>query len=136
VLFPFRLLRAMFHFLNFMSVMFSGKPLTSIESNPHRPDAPRMMSVWGQMIDTRRAMNRSRRAKAPVKLAPKTWVLVRRGADGQERELAEHVISFDVASDGQIVYTDGGTVFSLRDGESPREICREQLIEKVVILEG
>jgi len=131
LLFPFRLLRAIFHFLNFFSVMFSGKPLTTASGPQQRITDSRYRMIWGRMIDTKRAMEKARRQKT-TGLVPKDWQLVRRTKDGEEQTLAEKVLSFDLCEDGSVVYTDGNVILYRRDDGETREVCRDDVIEKVI----
>lgn len=131
LLFPFRLGRAIFHFLNFYSVMFSGKPLTTNSGPQQRISDTRFRMIWGRMIDTKRAMETARKEKS-TGLVPKEWQFVRRTPDGNEDILAERVLSFDLCEDGSTLYTDGTVIFHREvDGET-REVCRDQFVEKVI----
>ena len=56
VLFPFRLARAVFHFLEFFSMMFTGKPLHVAAGPQPRVTDPMSIMVWGRMIDPQRGM--------------------------------------------------------------------------------
>ncbi|MGE0755687.1 MAG: hypothetical protein AB7O38_01640, partial [Pirellulaceae bacterium] len=76
VLFPYRLLRALLHFFNFFSVMFAGQPLADSMGTRSTPaQAPQLLSLWGQMIDTKRAMEAADKGKTSG-LVHKDWVLL------------------------------------------------------------
>jgi hypothetical protein len=131
LLFPFRVLGSIVHFLSFFAQMFSGKPLfTAGDARVQGPDT-RTMMLWGKMIDAEQAMAKAKGADTPP-LVPKSWKLKRRSASGTEETLAEGVLSFDITTDGQVVTTDGSSVF-VRDpsGES-RKACIGKLISQVV----
>lgn len=138
VLFPFRLGRAVFDFLNFFSMMFSGRPLSTAGGAARPQDASesdqRYLMLWGQMIDTKLAMQKAEKNSAEGGLVPEDWELVRRDADGVEAVLARRVLAWDLHPDGDVVHTNGSAVFHLAgDGES-RELCRERMIERVVFV--
>jgi hypothetical protein len=136
VLFPYRLLRAVFHFLNFMSVAFSGKPLTTAGAGgvpgQRRPE-PRHLALWGQVIDTKRAMAKAGNDE-PANLVPREWTLVRRAPDGTETDLAEHVLAYDVTTDGTVVVTNGTRVTWIDAAGRRHELARDTMIERVVAL--
>ena len=54
-------------FLNFFSMMFSGKPLRTA-GGPERPGMPdtRLVMLWGQMIDTRKKCPSVQKTQTPV----------------------------------------------------------------------
>jgi hypothetical protein len=130
VLIPVRLLFAVFGFLNFFSLMWSGKPLTTAGGPSREAPSPRYLMLWGKLIDAEKA---ARAAKGePAALVPKDWELVRRPADGAEEVMAQGVVSFDLCEDGSVVYTNGAAVYHIsRDGRRD-EICRGKMIEHVI----
>jgi hypothetical protein len=135
VLFPWRLLIAVFHFLNFFSVMFSGKPLTTAGGPEQKKNNQQHLMLWGHMIDAKRAMGRKN--GDPGKLVPKDWRLVKRSADGTETILAENVLAFDVRSHDEVLYTDGSRVVLIRGDENSQAetvLATDHLIERVVVL--
>lgn len=133
VFFPFRLLRAIFHFLNFFSMMFAGEPLATAGGPKRKTSDTRFMMVWGRMIDTKAAIEKADRDK-PTNLVPNDWQLVRRAPDGTDQTIAENVLAYDVDEQGQIVLTNGSAIFFIdADGEK-QELCTDQMIEKVVVL--
>jgi hypothetical protein len=118
LLFPFRLLRAVFHYLNFFSLMYSRKPLTSASGPAKQADLKDIL-LHGRRIDAERAMRSQRPVQGVPSLVPSNWELVSRNRDGAERVLASSVASYDMAWDGSIVYSNGRGVFVLdKDGVS------------------
>ena len=136
LLFPFRLLRATFYFLNFISVMFSGKPLaTSAEENPwkHREAEQRYLMMWGHVVDTRKHMSEADRRKRGD-LVPRNWELVRRDGKGEEAIMATNVVSYDLCADGSVVYSNGSKVYH-RDADGNEEmLCSDSMIQSVIAL--
>ncbi len=131
LLFPFRLLRALFHFLNFFSLMYSRKPLTSA-SGPEMQGDLKDILVQGKRIDAEAALRRGNVVHGVPSLVPASWVLMCRNEQGEERALATHVASFDLAPDGTIVYSSGYGVLALGGGGAPRVVLRDKLIAGVV----
>jgi hypothetical protein len=134
LLFPYRLALAGFHFLNFFSVMFSGQPLRTA-GGPERPAGadPRFLSLWGQMVDTRKQMWQGRREEDRG-LVPRDWQLIRRNSAGQDEILAEGVLAFDVGPTGDVLHTDGKRIRVTTLAGTTQKLGTDQFIERVVLL--
>ncbi len=133
LLLPLRLLRALFHFLNFFSMAFSGKPLTAAGGAQGAPVDLKRMVLWGRVIDVEQEMRRARGEKHPH-LVPDSWQLIRRAPDQAEQVLARGVVSFDVGRDGGILYTDGAAVFRIDPAGRSERLCEHFPIEKLFAL--
>lgn len=131
LLFPFRLLRALFHFLNFFSLMYSRKPLTSASGPALQADMKKIL-LQGRRIDAEKALRSERPVHGVPSLVPATWQLVRRSRNGDEVVLASHVASFDLGADGTIVYSNGRGVFVLEQDGAPRLAATEPFVGEVV----
>lgn len=135
VLFPYRLARTFVYFFNFMSMMFSGKPLISA-GGPEQPgsrSSPALM-LWGQAIDTQRILSRKSARSTGESLVPRDWQLIRRRTDGTQQTLAEGVLAFDVDPDGRLIYTNGRAIFRLSESGAPEALHQGELIERVIII--
>lgn len=134
LLFPYRLARAGFYFLNFFSVMFSNQPLRTA-GGPERPAGMdnRILSLWGQMVDTRQQMFRGQRAPDQG-LVPKDWQLIRRTPAGQESVLAEGVLAFNVGPSGDVLVTDGKKIRLITAAGTTEDLGGDQFVERVVLL--
>jgi hypothetical protein len=131
LLFPFRLLRAVFHFLNFFSLMYSRKPLTSASGPATQADMKNIL-LQGRRIDAEKAVRGARAVQGVPSLVPDSWELVSRDRQGAERVLATNVASYDINPEGTIVYSNGRGVFILeRDGQ-PRLAVTGELVADVV----
>jgi hypothetical protein len=131
VLFPFRLAIAVVAFLNVFSLIFAQKPLLT-SGGPKQEGADlRYVDLYGRVVDARRAAARGEKRAAGA-LVPNSWQLVRRDAAGRETVLARGVVHFDLAPDGAVIWTDGGTVYRQPGDASPEPIARGKLIERVV----
>jgi hypothetical protein len=135
VLFPYRVLRAMFYIANFFSTLATGQPLATTAGNPHQrsPEDLMAMTLWGRMIDTKKAMaERSRSGDAAV--VPKNWELIARDAEGKEQVVATNVLAFDALSSGELVYTNGFALFHRAADGTTTRLCDDDLIERVVFV--
>ncbi|MDP1797718.1 MAG: hypothetical protein Q8K78_09565 [Planctomycetaceae bacterium] len=134
LLIPYRLARAGYYFLNFFSVMFSGQPLRTA-GGPERPTGPetQMLSLWGQMIDTRKQM-RAGKKNEDAGLVPNDWQLVRRSPSGTEDVLAKGVLTFDVRPSGEILYTNGRHIWLRPTTGETQKLGTDRFIERVLLL--
>ena len=134
LLIPYRLARAGYYFLNFFSMMFSGQPLRTA-GGPERPADPntRMMSLWGQMIDTRKQLAKGKKTDEQG-LVPQDWQFIRRSPSGTEDVLASGVLTFDVAPTGEILYTNGRQIWLRKPDGATEKLGSDHFIERVLLV--
>ncbi len=129
LLFPFRLLRTFFGFFNFMSMIFAGKPLTSRNKNTADGiDATRMM-LWGRMIEV--GNQRANGSKSEDGIVPENWQLMRHNSTSEDEVIASAVVSFDLADDDTVIYSDGATIFHRDAAGKTSTISCMGIIEQV-----
>jgi len=131
LLFPFRLLRAVFHYLNFFSLMYTRKPLTSASGPKVEADWKNIL-VQGKRIDAEKALRESRPVHGVPSLVPADWQLVKRSPQGQEQVLATSVASYDIGPDGAIVYTNGRGVFAIEPDGATRLALTAAVVNDVM----
>ncbi len=133
LLFPFRLLNALFHYLNFFSARYSGKTLMSSGAAKQQEMDLRQMMIYGNMVDAAQALKGQSGDTAPD-LVPKSWELVRQAPDRSRTTLAKSVLSFDVCTDGSILYSNGSAVFRLEPNGQSKQLQKDAFIEQVVAI--
>ena len=129
--FPFRLLRAVFHFLNFFSLMYSRKPLTSASGPEVKADIKDIL-LQGKRIDAENALRKGHLVHGVPSLVPANWQLIKRNRQGQETVLANHVATFDVSRHGDIYYSNGCGVFLLTDA-GVAVVHKDKIIEELAL---
>jgi len=130
LLFPFRLLRAVFHYLNFFSMMYTRKPLTSANGPAVKADLKQIL-LQGRRVDAEKALRNERPVQGVPSLVPSSWQLVSRTRQGEERVLATNVASYDLGPDGTVIYSNGRGVFVLeRDGAAGLAL-KDELVAEV-----
>ena len=129
--FPFRLLRAFFYFLNFFSLTYSGKPLTTADGPQKFGMDMRSLILAGKRIDAEKALRYAKKGKDLPSLVPNSWELIRRRPDGTESVLACGVLAYDLAGD-TILYSNGTAIFALAPETRPQRLCQHKLIEKII----
>lgn len=131
LLFPFRLLRALFHYLNFFSMMYSRKPLTSASGPTLNADLKEII-LKGKRIDAEKALQKENMINGVPSLVPASWQLVSRNRQGHENVLATNVVSYDMRADGSIIYSNGRGVFLLGNGRQSSLILKSELVAEVI----
>lgn len=131
LMFPFRLVRALFHYLNFFSLMYTRKPLITAEGPAVQADLKEIL-IKGKRLDAEAALRSGVRLNGVPSLVPASWQLVCRSPQGEEQVLATHVASFDIASDG-ILFSNGYGVFALDGANPPQVLLKDKLIAEVIV---
>jgi hypothetical protein len=133
VLLPFRLLYAVFQFLNFFTARYTGNTLTTTGNARQKHADIRNMMMWGNLIDAQKSAGRAQ-DDAPA-LVPKSWELIRRSTDMQEQVVAKGVLCFDLYADGSVLYSNGSGIFHTDAHGSTHRLAKDALIEQVIAVE-
>src|SRR5215510_1999875 len=131
LMFPFRLLRALFHYLNFFSLMYTRKPLITASGPAVQADLKDIL-IKGKRLDAEAALRSGVQLNGVPSLVPASWQLICRSPQGQDYVLASHVASFDIASDGTILFSNGYGVFALDGANAPQVLLRDTLVADVI----
>jgi hypothetical protein len=136
LLLPYRLLKAVFSWLNFFTTAYTGESLTSGGPNPakSREADPKMVLINDNIINAEKTLKESRRSgeKYPG-IAPKNWVLMKLDKNGTLTVLKKGVLDFDVSRDGDIVYSNGKYLIRLDTTGEGEVIERADLLQKIKI---
>lgn len=133
VLLPFRLLFAIFQFLNFFTVRYTGDTLTTTGNARQKHADFRKMMIWGNLLDADKAADRAE--DGTPTLVPKSWELIRRTDEGsiaKEEVVANGVLSFDLYPDGSVLYSNGSAIYCRDMNGSTERLAKDSLIEQVV----
>lgn len=126
-LLPWRLAKAIFGYLNFFSMIYGREPLRSAGGPAGNPLEQDLGSLWlhGRMIQ---AANVPREESQG--LVPASWQLRKRTRQGEDALVADHIVSFDLAGDGSLFYSNGFEVFHILRNE-PTSRKHPGIIESV-----
>lgn len=135
-LFPFRMLKAIFSWMNFFSMRYSGESLRSKGNNPAkiREKSQQEIFIEGNLINVENALkeNMDSGEKYPG-FAPRSWELVKMGDDGKLVTIKKGVLDFDIDEDGNIVYTNGNYVIRISKNGKEEKIEKVPMVTKVKI---
>ena len=128
LLLPWRLAKAIFGWLNFFSTIYGREPLRSSGGPNNQPLERDLASLWlhGRMIELSQVRHEDGRGG----LVPSSWQLRRVSPGGPDALVAEHVVSFDLAEDGGVFYSNGFEVFHIMQG-NPTSHRHSGIIESV-----
>lgn len=132
LLFPFRLLRAIFHYLNFFSLIYSNKPLTTAAGPQQQVDAKEII-LQGKRINAEKALQKEKGVIGVPSLVPSSWKLICRNKQGQETVLCTNVSSFKIGDNDEIIYSNGCGIFLLQPGKKPSLVLKDNVIEEVIV---
>ena len=127
LLMPIRLLKAVFGYLNFFTMVYGKEPLRSA-GGPRTPELDQDLGkLWlhGRMIELSKVKSDPQYGG---NLVPGNWELIRVASAGAPAEvLARHVAGFDLRADGRIVYTNGYDIVDL-DGAQKSTLARQEQV--------
>jgi hypothetical protein len=116
LLFPFRLLFALFGYLSFFTARYTGKPLLTSGNARQKVADARQMSVWGNLVNVQQEAMQEAESEGRSDVA-RGYELVRITRSGVE-VVVRSVLAFDVAADGAIFYSDGNRICRLANGKT------------------
>jgi hypothetical protein len=128
VWFPVRLMQTIVGYLNFLSLVYSKKPLITAGGNGRKGPDPKSVFLYGRMIDVDKQMKKAKPEDGGI--MPSDWELVKVTASGQMNIVAKGVSAFDLCGD-EIVYTNGTRVFHLSSEGVKSCIAEGNCIEKL-----
>ncbi len=126
LLFPFRILKAIFGFLQAFVALFGHTSLTSAPAGGENPargkkSDPRKLFLDGALIDAEKEYKRNAKKNKEAGFIPASWKLVRLG-EGGEQTLRSGVCDFALCRDGGVYCTDGKHIFYI-NGDGCKKIA-------------
>lgn len=115
VLFPFRLMRAIFSFLNVFSMLFSGKPLQTSGAPKREGPDPKAVFLHGRWVNMEKAMRQAAVDEA-TSAVPRNWELMSQSPNGEEKTVLQGVMAFCIGAGGDVYFSNGKGVFVLKGG--------------------
>ena len=124
---PFRLIGALFGFLNVFSAKYSGKTLSQGGDVKHRDEG--QMFIDGNLIQAEKELQANRkRGEADPGIIPHTWELRRRAADGTDTLVRAGVVAYRVLASGDILFSNGSAVLCRHtDGKEEKVLAAQKV---------
>ena len=110
VLFPFRILRALFSFLNVFSATYSGKTLTKGKQTKYKDE--KKTFIEGNLINAEQELREnSRKGEKYPGIIPRSWELCKIDPFGNNAVIKRGVLAYKVNDDsGDIIYSNGSSI--------------------------
>ena len=131
VMLPLNVLHALFQWLNFFTVRYTGKPLTSAGGTRGKEIDLKQMFILGNQVDAEKVSREPQTDDMPA-LVPQSWQLVRQQKGGAPQILAKGVLSYDLAEDGALIYSNGSAIYRLDLYGRKERLHTDTHIEQVV----
>jgi hypothetical protein len=135
LLIPFRILKAIYQYMNFFSAKYTGKPLTTAGEAKKEGADLKQMWLYGNLINAQAAMeDGAKKGEENPGVVPRDWQLIRVPKDGTPEVMASGVSGFSLGPDGRMVYTNGSALFEKQAEVGFRKIFTFAGIQRVVLL--
>ncbi|MFP4697932.1 MAG: hypothetical protein ACLFMO_04405 [Eubacteriales bacterium] len=133
-LIPFKILKAIYMWLNIFSMRYNGEPLNSNGNNPSKTKQvdEKEIIINGNLINAQKVFkeNQSKGEKYPG-IAPRSWQLVKMNKEGEFTIIKKGVLDFDVDKDGNIIYSNGKYIIKIDKSGQEEIIHKEELVTKI-----
>ena len=131
VLLPFRLIGALFGFLNLFSMKYSGKPLSRTGDVRQRDET--QLRIDGNLISAEKELreNTAKGDKNPG-IIPRTWELHQRMPDGTDRLVRRGVCAYRADEDGSVLCSVGNAVLRLLPDGSEEKLAAFRGVTKII----
>lgn len=133
VLVPFRLIRAVYHFLNVFSAKYTGKPLRSAGGPKREGGDLKQMWLYGNLIEAQAAGDEARKGEEAPGLVPRSWELIRCKPGQAPEVLATSVLSYCQDGD-RLLFSNGNAVFELDAKGEKRKVASLPGIHQILAL--
>lgn len=134
---PFKILKAIFKWIEFFTIRHTGEPLVTGGSNPAKSKEmePQEIIINGNIINADKVMkeNNARGEKYPG-IAPKEWELVKMDRDGKYNCIKKGVMGFNIDSEGKIVYSNGKYILRLNENGKEEVVDKIDMVDKILVL--
>ncbi len=131
VLLPFRLLFALFQFVNIFTMKYTGNTLVSSGGARQKEMDMRQMLIMNNLAQANRAPVKSLLGRNDWRI-PRSWTLIQRSPSGENKVLEEGVLTFDLAGNGALLVSDGSRIWRRQPDGSKQELAKAEFISQVL----
>ncbi len=134
LLFPFRLLRALVVFFNFLSLMFTRKPLITSGGPPTEGPDQRFLMLWGRAVDAEKALRENSNKRGGPSLVPASWQLVKEVRMDRNRFSLHKCCLMTSVKTARLCTPTGVKVMHHPTNGTAKQIAHGKLIERVAAI--
>jgi hypothetical protein len=91
----------------------------------------KQMFILGNLVDAAKVSREAQTDDAPA-LVPQSWQLIRQAQGAAPQVLAKGVLSYDLAGDGSLIYSNGSAIYRLDPTGHKERLHTGVHIEQVV----
>lgn len=143
VMFPYRLIKGLFGFLNFFTTIYGGESLKGgsvddmINGSKSKQRSQKELIIEGNVINAEK-LDKINEANGDKHggIMPQSRVLIRRTADGSEETVKKGVLDYTLDNDGTVIVSNGRHLLRIdRDGNETH-IAKAKLAANLVAVDG
>ena len=138
ILIPFKVLKAIFGWLNFFTQRYSGESLTQNTegANPSKytDKSEKEIFIDGNMINVEKTLKENELAgeKYPG-IVPNSWELMKMGLDGKTKSIKKGIIDYTLDDEGTIIFSNGKYVLQMLKSGEEEIICKADIAVNLAI---
>lgn len=133
---PFKILRAIFGWLDFFTQRYTGESLKSTSgANPAkaRQKSEEELFVEGNLIKAQKTLQQNQNAGEKFAgVIPRNWELVQQSASGEQKILKKGVLSYALGADDSVYYSNGKYLVSINADQTEQMLVEAKLIHKIM----
>jgi hypothetical protein len=134
-LMPFRMIYAVFQFLNWFTIKYTGRTLTTAGGAAQKDIDIKRQKLMSNIIDaeaaTRQELLDSLEKRGAVS---DSWQLIRRRTGEAPETIARSVWAYDLSESGDIVYSSGNRLHQICEDDRSKGILTAELIELIALV--
>ena len=140
ILFPFRIIKGLFGFLNFFTTIFGGESLktggASANGIKSKQRSQKDMIIEGNVINAEK-LDKINEADSDrlSGIMPLSRVLIKRTADGSEEVIKKGVLDYTLSNDGSVIISNGRHIIRINKDGSEEHITKAKLAMNITIKE-
>ncbi len=140
VLFPYRIVKGIFGFLNAFTTLFGGEALRS-GGKQHsdvksKQKSDKELFFEGNLIKAEKNLKENtRKGENYPGILPRSRVLIRRTPDGTEEIIAKGVLDYTLRQDGSVVYSNGSHILHRTAEGNTENLVKEKLASRLQVVE-
>ena len=138
ILFPYRIIKGLFGFLNFFTTIFGGESLkssgNSFDNTKTKDRSKKDIIIEGNIINAEKT-DKINKASGDSNsgIMPLSRVLIKRSPDGSEKILKKGILDFNIAENGEIIFSNGRHIMKLDKDGNETHITKASLAVNIAI---
>ena len=137
IMFPYRIIKGLFGFLNFFTTIFGGESLKggdSADGTKAKNRSQKDIIIEGNIINAEK-LNKINSASddSSSGIMPLSRVLVKRSPDGSEEVLRKGVLDFNLTDSGEVIFSNGKHIYKIDESGGETHIAKAALAVNISI---